>query len=405
MIILALYACSLILFGFLVDTPAEIFSGIYQIITSPDTLITDYMGVGGLGAALVNSGCLSLIVVIIFRQLKLQINGFSFASFFIVTGFGLFGKNIFNIWFIMLGVWLYAKNQQKSFKEVIYITLFGTALAPVTTEVLFSTASAPLIKIPLAILISLGMGFVLIPLSKNLFKVHEGFSLYNMGFTAGILGIIVVSLLNSYGIIPAPQMIWTSENTKILSWYLMLMFLSMIITGIYLERKPWGKIKYIWESSGQMVTDFVVLTGMGPSLINMGINGFIVTSYILLVGGDLNGPTMGGILTVVGFSALGKHAKNITPILIGIYLGSIAKPLEADAPSMLLAALFGTNLAPIAGKYGLMWGIIAGFIHSSAVQSVGVLHGGLNLYNNGFAAGIVAAILLPIVRIFQPDKD
>jgi hypothetical protein len=36
-------------------------------------------------------------------------------------------------------------------------------------------------------------------------------------------------------------------------------------------------------------------------------------------------------------------------------------------------------------------------VHSSAATSVGSLHGGLNLYNNGFAAGIVAAVLVPVI--------
>lgn len=404
LLIIAIYACSLILFGFWVDTPAEILRGIERIITSPDTLITDYMGVGGMGAALVNSGSLTLIIIFIFHKLKLQINGFSIACLFTVAGFAFFGKNLFNVWFIVFGVFLYAKSQKKSFAELIYPAFFGTALAPVMTEILFSTTSSVFIRVPLGILISLAMGFILPSVSANVLKVHQGFNLYNMGFTAGIVGTIVVSLLNSYGIIPAPQMIWTRGNNGILGFYLFLMFSSMIIIGIYLERKPWEKIKHIWECSGQLVTDFVLLTGFGPSLINMGINGFIVTLYILLIGGDLNGPTMGGIFTVVGFSAFGKHPKNILPILIGIYLGTLAKQWNANDPSMLLAALFGTTLAPIAGKYGWTWGIIAGFIHSSAALSVGVLHGGLNLYNNGFAAGIVAAILIPIIEIFRHDK-
>lgn len=404
LLILALYACSLILFGFWVDTPEEIFRGIQQIITSPDTLITDYMGVGGMGAAFVNSGFLTLIIIFIYYKLKLQINGFSIACLFTVAGFAFFGKNLFNVWFIISGVFLYAKSQKKKFSEYIYPALFGTALAPVMTEILFSTTSPVLIRVPLGILISLAIGFVLPSVSVNLLKVHQGFNLYNMGFTAGVVGTIVVSLFNSYGIIPKPQMIWTTGNNKILGLYLFLMFSSMIITGIYLERKPWRKIKQIWEFSGQLVTDFVLLTGFGSSLINMGINGFIVTLYIIFIGGDLNGPTMGGIFTVVGFSAFGKHSKNLVPILIGIYLGALGKQWNAHDPSMQLAALFGTTLAPIAGKYGWTWGVIAGFIHSSVAQSVGVLHGGLNLYNNGFAAGIVAAILIPIIGIFRHDK-
>ena len=38
-----------------------------------------------------------------------------------------------------------------------------------------------------------------------------------------------------------------------------------------------------------------------------------------------------------------------------------------------------------------------GFVHSAAALTVGSLHAGLNLYNNGFAAGIVAAFLVPVI--------
>jgi tetrahydromethanopterin S-methyltransferase subunit F len=74
----------------------------------------------------------------------------------------------------------------------------------------------------------------------------------------------------------------------------------------------------------------------------------------------------------------------------------------------VLAALFGTTLAPIAGRFGWHWGLVAGFVHSSVVQTVGQLHGGLVLYNNGFAAGLVAAVLLPVIlalRSAEQDKD
>ena len=110
-------------------------------------------------------------------------------------------------------------------------------------------------------------------------------------------------------------------------------------------------------------------------------------AYILAVGGELNGPVIGAIFTIVGFAAFGKHPRNIVPIMAGVFLGSLAKPWSADDPSILLAALFGTTLAPIAGRFGWHWGVVAGFVHSSAALSVGPVHAGLNLYNNGFAAG------------------
>lgn len=403
-IILGSYALSLIIFGFLMDSPSQIFNGIYRILIEPDTLITDYIGVGGIGAAFINSGLLTLIFLFILYRLKLNINGASIASLFLIAGFGLFGKNLLNVWFIIIGVYLYAKVQKNKFSKYIYIALFGTAMGPMVTEIMFSTTLNKIVSIPLGAFIGISIGFILPPLSTYLLRVHQGFNLYNIGFTAGMIGTVFVSIFKSYGFLPNPRFIWTSGNNKILSTYLFLVFLSMIILGYYLNDKTFNKLKNITKFSGRLVTDFVILEGFAPTLINMGINGFIATFYIILVGGDLNGPTIGGIFTVVGFGAFGKHPKNILPIFLGVFIGSLTKVWGINDPAILLAALFGTALAPIAGEFGWHYGIVAAFIHSSVVLNVGVLHGGLNLYNNGFAAGIVAAILVPIIEAFRKDE-
>jgi len=44
-------------------------------------------------------------------------------------------------------------------------------------------------------------------------------------------------------------------------------------------------------------------------------------------------------------------------------------------------------------------------VHSSVAQSVGQVHGGLVLYNNGFAAGLVAAILVPVILSLRPPAE
>ncbi|WP_448831750.1 DUF1576 domain-containing protein [Camelimonas sp. ID_303_24] len=133
----------------------------------------------------------------------------------------------------------------------------------------------------------------------------------------------------------------------------------------------------------------------------MGVSGFIGMAYVLLVGSDLNGPVIGAILSIVGFAAFGKHPRNFVSVMAGVFIGSLAKPWNAADPSIVLAALFGAALAPIAGRFGWHWGIVAGFLRSSAALSVGVVHGGLNLYNNGFAAGIVASVLEPVIVAIQ----
>src|SRR5690606_38220599 len=186
--------------------------------------------------------------------------------------------------------------------------------------------------------------------------------------------------------------------------FLAVLFLGLAGTGLWLDRAALSKMKDLVALTGQSPSDFIEKVGIGPTLVNMGATGAIGMAYVLLVGSDLNRPVIGAILTIVGVAPYGKHPRNIVPIMAGVFIGSLAKPWGAADPSIVLAALFGTTLAPISGRFGWHWGIVAGFVHSSAAQSVGVLHGGLNLYNNGFAAGIVASVLAPVIIAIQWRK-
>ena len=405
LLIVALYAAAFVVFGFLVDTPAEIFRGLGRILTSRDTLLTDYIGVGGMGAAFVNAGLLTLCSCFVYYKSRAKMGGASVACLFLVLGFALFGKNLLNIWFIVGGVFLYSRFRKEPFATNINAAFFGVALAPIFSEILFSTSLPLAIRLPLSVFTSLLIGFILAPAAAQLFKAHMGFTLYNMGFTAGLIGTLIVALYKSYGFVPDPVFIWTTGNNLLLSGFLSVVFVSMIAVGFYFDRSMLLKLKELMRLSGQAPTDFVAQFGIGPTLVNMGLAGAIGMAYVLCVGGDLNGPVIGAIFTIVGFAAFGKHPRNIVPIMLGVFVGSLAKPWNAGDPSIQLAALFGTTLAPIAGRFGWHWGIVAGFVHSSAALSVGSVHAGLNLYNNGFAAGIVASVLVPVIIAIQSRHD
>lgn len=406
LLIVSLFPLVFVLFGFIVDPPETIVRGLIAILTSRDTLITDYIGLGGMGAAFVNAGLLTLMAIAVYYFSEAPIGGAAVACLFLVLGFGLFGKNILNVWFIVLGVYLYARYKKEPFASHINVAFFGAALAPIFSEILFSSVLPLYISLPLSIVTTLTIGFVLSPAAAQLFKAHMGFTLYNIGFAAGIIGSIVVALYKSYGFVPDPVFIWTTGNNALLGTLLAVVFGSAALGGYLLDRNALAAEAWIMRQPGQSPTDFIANAGIGPVLLNMSLTGAMAMTYVLLVGSDLNGPTIGAIMTVVGFSAFGKNPKNILPIMLGVFIGSLAKPWDAGDPSAVLAALFGTTLAPIAGRFGWHWGIVAGFIHSSVAQSVGQLHGGLVLYNNGFAAGLVAAILVPVIIALQPsDKQ
>ena len=404
LLIVSLFPLAFIAFGFAVDTPAAIFRGLANILTSRDTLITDYIGLGGIGAAFVNAGLLTLLAIGFYAFTGAAIGGSAIACLFLVLGFALFGKNLLNVWFIVLGVYLYARFKRERFAAHLNTAFFGAALAPIFTEILFSSALPVAVSLPLASITTLVIGFVLVPAAAQLFKAHMGYTLYNIGFAAGIIGAVVVAVYKSYGFVPEPVFIWTTGNNTLLGTALAALFAATAAGGLFLDRKAWQNLARLMRLPGQAPTDFVALAGIGATLLNMGLTGAMGTAYVLLVGSDLNGPTIGAIFTVVGFSAYGKHPKNILPIMLGVFIASLAKPWAADDPSAVLAALFGTTLAPIAGRFGWHWGIVAGFLHSSVAQSVGHLHGGLVLYNNGFAAGLVAAILVPVIIAVQAPR-
>jgi len=399
------YAAAFVAFGFIVDGPERVLHGLLQIVTTRDALLTDYFGIGGIGAGCVNAGLLTLCACLVYRIADAKITGASVACLFLVLGFGLFGKNLVNIWSIVAGVYLYARFKGEPFAAHVNTAFFGAALAPVFSEILFSTSLSLEFRVPLAIATSLVIGFILAPAAAQLFRAHMGYSLYNMGFAAGIVGTLVVATYKSYGFIPDPVMIWTAGNNRLLGGFMALVFASMIALGFYFDRSLPSRLKQIMAEAGQAPTDFIALAGFGPTLANMGLAGGVGLTYVLLVGGDLNGPVIGAILTIVGFAAFGKHPRNIVPIMAGVFLGSLFKPFGAADPSILLAALFGTTLAPIAGRFGWHWGIVAGLVHSSAALSVGSLHAGLNLYNNGFAAGLVAAVLAPVIIAIRAKRD
>jgi hypothetical protein len=395
--VVAAYAAAFVVFGFLVQQPADVLRGLSAILTTRDALLTDDFGVGGVGGGCVSTGLLTLAAALVYWRAGAKITGASVAALFLVLGFGLFGKNLLNVWPIVAGVALYARFRGEPFRAHINTAFFGGALAPIFSEILFSTDLTQMVSVPLALATGLAVGFILSPAAAHLSRAHMGFSLYNMGFAAGIVGTIVVAMYKAFGYVPDPVFIWTKGANGVLGVFLGFVFASMVVVGWVFDRAVLERLVIILRTSGRSPTDFIALAGFGAALANMGLAVAIGVAYVLATGGDLNGPSIGAILTIVGFAAFGKHPRNIAPIMIGVFLGALARSASPTDPSLTLAALFGTSLAPISGRFGFGWGIVAGFIHSTAALTVGPLHAGLNLYNNGFAAGIVAAFLVPVI--------
>ena len=214
---------------------------------------------------------------------------------------------------------------------------------------------------------------------------------------------VVLGFMNAFGIEVETRTLASTQSPLILYQLLIGFCVILIVTSFYLHFKKKEKyhFKLLLKLSGRLPSDFVEMTNLATVTLNMSIIGFILLGYVLMNGGQLNGPIVGSIIGVMSFGAFGNQVKNTVPVLVGIMIGSYLTGVEPTSTSALIAAIFGTTLAPVSGYYGPLAGMIAGFVHITLVSHVVVMHGGLNLYNNGFAGGFVAAVLVPIFEIFE----
>ncbi len=398
------FAIILLTFGLLYDPFPQLVEGIHHIYTSPDGLITDYVELAGIGAAFVNSGFMMMLTIFWIKSLKIPFHGSSIAGTFIVAGFALFGKNLFAILPFIAGVYLYAWVKKEPVKKYAFVAIFGTCMSPMVSEVFFYAGFDPTLGAILAVLIGIAVGFILPPIAGFTMKVHQGYNLYNVGFAAGFIGTMVLSILKNFGFQVTLRDIWNTGNNHVFVWFLLATFSLMIVFAVVKDRGSWKRGIHISRHSGRAVSDFIVRDGFYATLVNMGLLGLMTTGFLLFVGADLNGPTIGGILTIVGFAAFRKTVRNVSHVFLAALIGAALGMWDLARPIIILGALFGTGIAPIGGQFGLGWGVIATMIHISIVQNLGPLHGGLNLYNNGFSGGFVAILLVPVIEALRGGK-
>lgn len=390
-------------YGIYNQSLSGVIKGLTDIYLSPTILITDFLKVGGVGATLINVSLIGFINIYLMHRYQLKINGSLIAAFFTVVGFSFFGKNIYNILPIYLGGYLYTRYQKISFKDIIVVIMFSTALAPLVSEISFSGFLQPFVGVTLAVIVGIFIGFVIVPLSSHMLKFHEGYNLYNIGFTSGVIGTVLTSLLRSFGVTVQPVNLIFEHNNWVIIALVLIILIGLFTLGLYINKKSIVEYSRILKYKGRLITDFTHLVGYGLTFINMSLIGFLSLAYVVVIGGIVNGPVLAGIFTVIGFGAFGKHVKNILPVAIGVIVTALFFGYELNSTGIIISVLFSTTLAPITGSYGPIVGFFSGVMHMILVTNVGVIHGGINLYNNGFSGGIVAGVLVPVVDAFRKE--
>ena len=417
------------------------FDNLLQILFSPSKLVTDYFALGGLGSTLFNAAICGLLTNVIIYFCNVHANATTFAGYMLVIAHGFYGLNFINMWPPFIGVLLYCLIMKKSIAENIHIAFFATALAPFVSELLFrytvtsfnlSTPQTNWIGIVLAIVCGIAIGFAVMPLLPPTTTIHRGYSLYKAGLAIGILGIFIYAFMYSalgkstpadISIINPEYFALPYAYREFMNVFFIVLFAITFIFGFFMNHRRMNGYGTLLKCTGYG-TDFTDKFGMPVCMMNIAIYGLCIIAYLNLIfvlheifpiipaGVGFTGPTVGVVFAALTFAADGQHIRNVFPIVIGYALlfgvvvticlvagGDIPWTLSTQAYINGLA--FATGLCPIAGKYGIRYGILAGLLSAVICTVTADMHGGFVLYNGGFTAGLAALVLIPILDFYK----
>eukprot|EP01102_Stenamoeba_stenopodia_P003194 TRINITY_DN1312_c0_g2_i1.p1 TRINITY_DN1312_c0_g2~~TRINITY_DN1312_c0_g2_i1.p1 ORF type:complete len:559 (-),score=57.41 TRINITY_DN1312_c0_g2_i1:135-1811(-) len=417
-IILCCYGLFMITFGALIpvfwqgprDYERELggFSqGLFNVLIEQGTLLADFVQVGGARVCLVHSGVLMLIYASVIYSTGSNKYGYYFAATLMPVGYSMMGKNLYNIWPNFIGVVCFSRYTGKPLAELIPPLTFGGSLAPVVSIFSFHSGLPVIFGIIMGWCLGISLGFCLASLMEHMMALHRGFTLYNIGTCTGFLGVILYMIMEGFELTIQARVQWATEATPPLLLFISIWSLSMFILGIVLG----GRASDEWtimQTTGKLPSDYIELTSLGGALVNMGLMGGLATGYGIMARSEFNGPVIGGILTVIGFGALGKHPRNCIPIMLGVAGMGILGNLnvfywDINSPTSMVAAMFCTSLAPVSGVFGPAAGFLVGCLHLAMASHIASIHGYMVLYNNGFAGGFVCVFFVGIINGLKPE--
>ena len=197
------------------------------------------------------------------------------------------------------------------------------------------------------------------------------------------------------------------------------LFLIFILQG-FIYASP-GEILHglraIVSGPDILVTDYIYTGGIGAAFVNVGLAGLLVIAVLVLVGHKPVGLTMGTLGLVTGFAFFGKNPINMLPIILGGYFYSkfVGKPYRECvlppvlatclAPAVTILLYVERVPVPLGGGYlermpvplaiglGVGVGLFIGFIMNPLAAAMKRSYEDFNLYNVGFASGILGLCL------------
>ena len=400
----------------------NLFAGLWQIISQPSKVSTNYFAVGGYAATFLNMGLVALICLGLYCIPGAVASNASTLAFLLTVGFGSWGINILNIWPTFLGVVLYCVVKKEKVTANVNAMLFSTGIAPLITELMVrypgDQVGFTFVGVLLSMVVGLAIGFFLPAGLANSPKVHKGFDLYSAALPIGMTAFFLQAILyKAQGVAlpaaPAAETLQVASRMTV-NIFCIAVFGACIALAFVLGCRPkdyWNLLK-----DPALVTNFSSTYGNATFLMNVGVYGLFILAYYNIVGATFNGVTFGIIFCMLACCNSGSHPGNVWPIMLGYVLSSfvfgwIAKLTggsfagAVNAQAIVVGLCYANGLSPIADKYGWQYGLLASVMHYVLVTSVPALHGGYCLYNGGFTAALICLILVPELERFSRTKD
>lgn len=421
-LVFAVFSTAFLIGAVCMPDRASMFTGLWQIVSNPSKISTNYFAVGGYAATFLNMALVGFACLALYVGLKATATNVSNLAFILTLGFCSWGINIVNMWPSMLGVVIYCLVKREKLGANVNAMLFSTGIAPLITELMVRYPHAEAVGFNIVgILLSLAVGFAIgffLPAGlANSPKVHKGFDLYSAALPIGMTAFFLqATLYKTMGVaLPAAPDASTLQVASRLTVnvFCCVLFGFFIVSAFLLGCKPKDYWKLLVDPD--LVTNFSSAYGNAVYLMNVGVYGLFILAYYNLIGATFNGVTFGVIFCMLACCNSGSHPGNVWPIMLGYVVastvfgwlsslagGSFAGAVNAQA--IVVGLCYANGLSPIADKYGWRYGFLAAIMHYLLVTSVPTLHGGFCLYNGGFTAALICIILVPNLEHLSRDK-
>ena len=406
--------------AFLMPDRANALSGLWQIVSQPGKITTNYFHLGGYAATFLNMGLVGFLCLGLFVVLGGTANNVSSLAFLLTVGFSSWGITVLNMWFSIAGVVVYYVVKKEKLSGACNAMMFSTGIAPLITDLLVRYPNAEVVgfNVPgliVAILVGLFIGFMLPAGLGHAPAVHKGLDIYSAAVPVCFLAFFLnATLYKTIGIdLPGTATDMTVASQSTVNLFCLIVFGLCVVLALLMGCKPADYVKLL--TAKDHVGNVSGSLGKEVYLMNVGVFGLFILAYYNLIGASFNSVTFGIIFCMLCTANSGSHPGNVWPIMLGYVVGSFgfsflsglaggSYAMAINAQAIAIGLCFANGLSPIVSKYGWFWGMVSAVMHFVLVTSVPNMHGGFCLYNGGFTAAVICVLLVPVLEKLAKTK-